>query len=297
MFWRKWLTFCLLKDISKDNPNISQVADFLVDLFNRGASYSSINSARCTLSNALPLFDGKPIGQNIVICRILKGMYNNRPQRTRYCSTWDVDIVLQYLRELSPLKSLSLRQLTNKFVVLLMLITCQRVQTLSTLHLKDLLWSKDNKTAVFRLSQVLKHSRRGSLGVITLRHFDKDPRLCVVRALKAYVDKTSELREGNEQKLFITTTPPFRNASAITIARWIKQTITTAGIDTALFKAHSIRGASTSKMSDLHIPVHEIMKKASWASESTFRKYYEKPLLPKEVSHTLLTAFLNGKRV
>ena len=296
MFWRKWLTFCVINSIPQENPSLSHVSDFLVELFNKGASYSAINSARCALSNALPYVDGIPVGKNPIICRILKGMYNNRPQRTRYCSTWDVDIVLHYLRELSPLISLSLRQLTNKFVVLLMLITCQRVQTLASLKLEDLLWSKDKKVAVFRLSQVLKHSKRGSLGVITLRSFDDEPRLCVLRSLRAYLEKTSELRKGSNQHLFITTTPPYGNASSITIARWIKQTINTAGIDTSLFKAHSVRGASTSKLAALHIPVHEIMKKASWKSESTFRKFYEKPLLPKDVSHKVLSAFLRGDK-
>ena len=177
----------------------------------------------------------------------------------------------------------------------MLLITCQRVQTLSTLLITDLLWSKDRKVAVFRLSQVLKHSRRGSLGVITLKKFDDDPRLCVVRTLKFYLEKTSEIRKGNNTKLFLTTTPPYGSASSTTIARWTKETIAKAGIDISLFKAHSVRGASTSKLSSLHVPIQEIMRKAAWSSECTFRKYYEKPLLPKEVSHTVLSAFLNGK--
>ena len=97
-------------------------------------------------------------------------------------------------------------------------------------------------------------------------------------------------------ELLLTTTPPFKGASAITIARWTKETLTKAGVDTTLFKAHSVRGASTSKLSSLHIPVREIMKKAAWASESTFRKFYEKTLLPKDVSHQVLTAFINENK-
>ena len=260
---------------------MSWIADFLVQLFNRGAYFSAINSARCTLSNVLLLVDGLPVGQNPLICLILKGMYNNRPQCSRYCSTCDVDIVLNYLRELSPLRSLYLRQISNKLVVLLLLITCQRVQTLTTLSVTDLLWSKSKSVAVFRLSQVLKHSRRGSLGVITLTTFDKDPRICVILTLKTYLHKTSDIRKDGH-KLILTTTPPSRSASSVTIARWTKETIAKAGIDISLLKAHSICGASTSKLSSLHVPVQEIMNRASWSSECTFRKYYEKPLLPKD---------------
>ena len=287
---------CVIKGWSKENPQLNEPICFLTDLFNQGLSYSAINIARSALSAILPLYEGVSFGCHPVVCRILKGMYNKRPQRSRYTCTWDVDIVLTYLQELTPVKKLTLRDLTHKLVMLMLLTSCQRVQTLSTLRTQDLLWSQDKDTAVFRLSQTLKHSKRGSLGVLTFHSFKEDPRVCVIKALKEYIFRTEDLRKSEDttqDSLFITTTPPFRGASKASIARWTREVLTASGIETKLFKAHSVRGASTSKLADLHVSIQEIMSKAAWKSESTFQKYYHKTLLPTDVSHHVLASFVN----
>ena len=291
VYLRRWCTLCVIKNWDKNSPRLREAIFFLSQMFENGMSYSAINSARCTLSSVLNMFDGVPFGQHPVVV----GIYNKRPQLSRYGSTWDIDVVLQYLRELSPLKDLSLRELSAKCVMLLLLITAQRVQTLSTLKIRDMCWSSDKSTVVFRLSQVLKHSKRGSLGTISLSAFPQDPRICVVKTLRAYLAKTSEIRDEVNGPLLISTKPPFQPASTTTIARWTKETLANAGIDVSLFKAHSVRGATTSKMSDLRIPVQEIMKKAAWKSESTFQKFYKKPLLPVDVSHQVLSSFVNRR--
>ena len=293
VYFRRWITLCVSKGWNKESPQLSQALFFLTNMFEEGFSYGAINTARCVLSNVLNLYEGVPFGQHQVVIRVMKGIYNKRPQKSRYGSTWDADIVLHFLRELSPAKKLTLRELSAKLLVLMLLVTAQRVQTIASLKIDDLCWSQDNKTGVFRLSSVLKHTRRGSLGIITLKAFDNDPRLCVVRTLKSYLDKTEELRGENVRNLFISTQPPFRQAHTSTLARWTKETLANAGIDTTVFKAHSTRGASTSKLAALHIPVREIMAKAQWKSESVFRQFYQKPLMPKDVSYTMLSSFLD----
>ena len=237
VYINKWLTLCTWKGWDQRDPTLGQAIYFLMSLIRAGLSYSSVNSARSALSATIRKFDGEPFGQHPVECRILKGMYNRRHQHSCYCSTWDVDIVLLYLRELSPLKKLSLRETTCKLVLLMLLCTCQRVQSLGTLSISYIIWSDNQRTAAFWLSKVLKHSRRGSLGILTLHSFLKDSRLCVVRTLRAYLEKTAEVRPSDEKALLITTTPPFRKASNATIARWTKDTMAKAGIDTSLFKA------------------------------------------------------------
>ena len=47
-----------------------------------------------------------------------------------------------------------------------------------------------------------------------------------------------------------------------------------ANIDIEKFKAHSVRSASTNAAISMNI-----MKTAGWSRESTFSKYYKKPLL------------------
>jgi hypothetical protein len=48
-------------------------------------------------------------------------VYNLRPSEPKYCKTWDVSNVLGYLRKLSPIKFISLKDLTLKLVMLIVM--------------------------------------------------------------------------------------------------------------------------------------------------------------------------------
>ena len=47
-----------------------------------------------------------------------------------------------------------------------------------------------------------------------------------------------------------------------------------AGIDTAVYKAHSNRGASASKLAKDDTPLHEILTRGCWSQESSFKQFY-----------------------
>jgi len=64
------------------------------------------------------------------------------------------------------------------------------------------------------------------------------------------------------------------SATSATIARWIKTGLSKAGIDTSIFKAHSIRSAATSAAADAGVSVTEIMETTDWTSASVFEKFY-----------------------
>lgn len=59
-----------------------------------------------------------------------------------------------------------------------------------------------------------------------------------------------------------------------TVARWIKNVLSNAGIDTSIFKAHSVRSASVSDAYKNGTPIKEILRVADWSNEKTFRKFY-----------------------
>jgi hypothetical protein len=52
-----------------------------------------------------------------------------------------------------------------------------------------------------------------------------------------------------------------------------------AGIDTAIFKAHSVRSASAAKAKGNFVPVDDILSKVGWSNVDTFRKYYDKSVV------------------
>lgn len=132
--------------------------DFLVDLFEKELSWSAINTARSSLSMFLKV-DDIPVGRHPDVIRLMKGLYNMNPPKARYTAVWDARKVLNKLRQWSPVKSLPLKLLTLKFVMLFSLVTAQRGQAL---HLLDLSACKRTKSAyILTFSQVLKQSRPG----------------------------------------------------------------------------------------------------------------------------------------
>ena len=51
-----------------------------------------------------------------------------------------------------------------------------------------------------------------------------------------------------------------------------------AGIDVSKYSSHSARAASASYALRAKVPVAIIMKTAGWSQNSTFTKYYRKPV-------------------
>ena len=86
------------------------------------------------------------------------------------------------------------------------------------------------------------------------------------------------LTRSSDPALFISTTKPFKLVSRDAIARWIKNTIKEANIDTDLFTAHTCRSASTSKAKIAGLNIKTILNSANWAKENIFKKYYFKEI-------------------
>jgi len=61
------------------------------------------------ISSVHKFIDNLPIGKHSVVVQFFKGLANLRPSQPRYSVTWDVEIVIKYLRSLWPLKKLDLK--------------------------------------------------------------------------------------------------------------------------------------------------------------------------------------------
>ena len=57
-----------------------------------------------------------------------------------------------------------------------------------------------------------------------------------------------------------------------------------SGINTAIFKPHSTKAASTSKASKKGVPLGHILKTAGWSRASTFARFYNKPVTTEDNS-------------
>ena len=84
------------------------------------------------------------------------------------------------------------------------------------------------------------------------------------------------LRKG-EPRLFIAIIKPHGALTPSTIACWLKSILEAAGIDTSIFNAHSVRGASTSKAANVGITIHNILKAADWKSGQSSKSFTISP--------------------
>ena len=146
----KWKSYALRNKVAVNSPSTIEVANFLAELFQCGASHSAVNSARSALSAYLPLRDGFSVGSHPDICRLVKGVFEERLSMPKYSSTWDVKTVLDYLDVLSPMENLTLKELTLKTCMLLSLVTGQRGHARYCLSVNDVKM-EENKCVLFFL--------------------------------------------------------------------------------------------------------------------------------------------------
>ncbi|WAR05796.1 hypothetical protein MAR_021165 [Mya arenaria] len=83
------------------------------------------------------------------------------------------------------------------------------------------------------------------------------------------------------ESFFMSYVKPHATVTRDTISRWIKTVMYRAGINVKDFGSHSVRSAVTSKASSSAVPIADILAKVGWSRESTFRKFYDKPVLNK----------------
>ncbi|KAK6181896.1 hypothetical protein SNE40_009674 [Patella caerulea] len=274
IFIRKWLLYCCEKQISGIQVSLVNVIDFLTKLFDDGAGYSAINTARSSLSAIGLIFDGFLVGKHPMVIRFLKGVFNLRPSLSRSERTWDVNIVLQYLKKLSPVHSISFKNLTLKLAMLIALVTAGRSQTLHLISIDNI--HKETDKYILSINGLLKQSRPGSTNQeVELRAYPPDRKLCVVTCLKEYLLRTSDIRKET-QFLFISYIKPHKRVSRETISRWIKCVMQMSGIDISVFSSHSTRSASVSKAKENGVPISHLLKIAGWSNSGTFLKYYDK---------------------
>ena len=293
VYLKKWRIFCASRNVDPHQADVNQVLEFLSHLFHaKEASYSAINTARSALNSCVTLWkDSYTMASHPTISRFMKGVFNLRPPRSRYTETWDAGKVLNHLRKRYPANKLSLKELTQKLVMLLALTSAQRVQTLYSINIEKMSVTDSEVRCV--IEKTLKQSKQGCGSFsVCVSAYPLDRRLCVVKYLREYLRRTTPLRES-ETALFICYQKPHKRASTQTISRWLRETLQAAGIDTGRYKSHSTRAVATSTARRMDVPLSDILAQAGWARETTFQKFYHKPTESK--GHAFTKAVLNTK--
>ena len=272
--WTKWASWCAERKVDPISGDVQHFIDFLAELYEQGLQHRSINTIRSAVSMTHKSVEGLPIGKHPLVTRLLKGIYNQRPPMPRYTSTWDVDVVTKHIVSMGRNEDLPLKHLSRKLVMLMALIKASRTSELRALDIRFRIYKPDG--VIFKLTSLTKKRNPGlPLKELFFRAFPSDERLCIVHCLRQYEKITQELRssELEEKPLFISYTRPHKPVTSQRLAHWIKDLLSEAGVDN-IFKAHSVRGASTSAAMSRGVSLADILSTADWSKESTFRRFY-----------------------
>ena len=240
----KWVIFkkwCITNQVDFRAPPVKSVADFLMYLFqDRKLQPSTIDGYRSAIADKLGN-SALNISKDENLTHRLDSFHRDRPKGQRGIPSWNLSLVLHQLTKapFEPIREASLKHLTFKTVVLLALGSGKRRSEIHAWQNKNIRHQSDwSKVSLFPSPSFLSKNQLAKEGPDSVapvvipalaptldRSLKSDRSLCLVRALRYYLDRTSDLRQ-NKELVFVSFKKGFdKDISPATISSWIKQTV------------------------------------------------------------------------
>jgi site-specific recombinase XerD len=244
-----------------------------------GKSESRVKTASAALNFFLKVYRREDLVDHPLVALFTKGAKKLAPLPREKPTIWNPQTVLDWLNS-QPIPT-SLIECASEAVLLLLLATGWRV---------DDVWKLANRFECagesarffFRLKRKcpIKGNYTLSQSVTRLR---ENERVCPVRAVQHFLERAKSTRKIPCSSLFVSTTGT--PASKDTLRRWVQDLLAKAGV---FVSAGSCRSASTSAAFARNHSIDVILSSAGWSSESTFRRFYQREVLPVEASLNLM---------
>ena len=292
--WKIFSDWCGARSVNPECPSVTRIADFLLFLFEeKHLAVSTVKGYRSMLSNTLKFKGGESIGSNPFLSELMRSFELEKPVFRSLTPKWDLSCVLWSLTRApyEPLESTSLKLLTYKTVFLLAFATARRRSELHALSVETghirfnesdgsfTLLCQPGFLAKNQLPSVIPEPITVPSLSASCGPSDTDRSLCPVRALKFYL-KRVEGNRGRRKRLFLPLIGR-NDISAASISRWISNTIKLAYIGLSSrdlsflrIRPHEVRALSTSWAFSNNIPLEEILRAATWKTQSTFSSFY-----------------------
>ena len=276
--------------------SVGVIADFLISLFDKGRSLSTLRGYRSAIAAIHAGFpDGSGVSNSPRLAMLLRSFFLERPPQQKLAPPWSLPKVLAALAKppFEPLAKASLHCLTIKTLFLIAIASGQRRGTLHALCVSPghIRWERKGVRLIPRPSFIAKNQTVSSGPVeiflcplSSVSSVEEDKVWCPVRALKWYLDRTKGCRTG--EQLFLITREPFSPASKESISRWLVEAVQAAGPEALAEgvrpRAHDTRGVSTSWALFHGVALQDIMKAAFWSSPNSFISCYLKDVPASE---------------
>ena len=287
--WAVFVRWCDQRGTHPSSAPLNLILAFLQSLVNQGLAYRTIGVYRSAISKFHNLIEGIAVGQHPRVTKFMRGAFLKNPPSRTLIPTWDVNIVLNFLRKspFEPLQMASLQSLTLKTVFLVALASARRCSELQALGRSSphIQFNSKGVSLCTVLGFLPKTANPKHIGEnIVLPYNTQDPELCVVRTLKHYVKVTNaRMRKENvhHDRLFVCYGHRNRSkpVNIRTISGWIVKIIEAAYAASgkslgSKVRAHSTRGQATSRALFNGASFQDVMKAADWRCQSTFISHY-----------------------
>ena len=100
----------------------THVLDSLSAMFEKGHAYSIINSAKCAIATIIHISPYESLNKHPFINKYMTGIFNLRPPKPKLSFVWNVDILFRYFEQEGDNYLLSDIILTQKPIILLLLL-------------------------------------------------------------------------------------------------------------------------------------------------------------------------------
>ena len=292
--WATFVSWCRKNGISASKPSINEVCKFLIYLWEKKKlSVGTIKGYRSTLNSVLR-HSGMAISMDQDVSDVIRSFMVERPMQDKEKVMWNVDVVLKYLcsKRFEPLESASLRDLTKKTLFLVSLALAKRVSEVHALTRPVGFTSQGALVSLalkFRAKNDTKCKELPRNFLIkeltSLVGKEEEHKLCPVRAIKAYLDRTNPLGGMEATSLFLAPSNPSRGASKNALSYMLRSLIREAHVNLnpellPMFKAnvHEVRAVGTSLAFAHNMSLDTVIEAAQWRCNSVFASHYLKEI-------------------
>ena len=297
--WAIFTKWCITNQVDFRTPPVKSVADFLMYLFEeRKLQPSTIDGYRSAIADKLGS-STLNISKDENLTRLLDSFHRDRPKGRRGIPSWNLSLVLHQLTKapFEPIKEASLKHLTFKTVFLLALGSGKRRNEIHAWQHKNIRHQSDwTKISLYPSPSFLSKNQLAKEGPNSVapvvipalaptldRSLKSDRSLYPVRALRYYLDRTSDFRQ-NKELVFVSFKKGFdKDISPATISSWIKQTMILCyelsdqeAHKLHQVKAHDVRAFAASKAFQSGVSLEQILAECHWKSHNTFTQFYLK---------------------
>ena len=269
------------------SPSTKQITDFLLHLFQeKNLKPSTIDGYRSAIADKLGSASVN-VSKDENLNHLLDSFHRDRPKGCWGVPSWNLSLVLHRLTNppFEPLRKASLKHLTFKTVFLLALGSGKRRSEIHAWLNKNIRHQADwSKVSLYPFPSFLSKNHLAkespecvapvvmpALAPTLDKSLKEDRSLCPMQALRYYLDKTQDLRQGKELG-FVSFKKGFnKDISPATISSWIKRTIILCyelsneeALTLHQVRAHDVRAFAASRAFQGGISLEQILAACRW---------------------------------